>query len=140
MKGLKTYAPSQDKNKNFLNRKIKECISFYKIPNFSYKNLVVKAKYVDVIWFNSRNMLDSFFEIDFSTNFLNSFIKLSELQDFYSSFYIVSSKKRKKEFKEKISYNTFRDIKNRVEFVNFDYIANLHAKLNELYLFNSTIK
>jgi len=49
MKGLKTYVPSQDQNKNFLNRKIKEYISFYKIPNFSYKNLVGKAKYVDVL-------------------------------------------------------------------------------------------
>lgn len=60
-------------------------------------------------------------------------MKFNDLQDFYSNFYIVSAIERKREFESKISYRAFTEIKNRVKFIDYDFISNLHTKSFELH-------
>lgn len=96
IKGFKTYIPPQDKNKKFLNHSLTEIADIEKIFEFSYNEIVRRAKTVDVIWFNERNMPSSFFEVEHSTDIQNSLLKFDDLQDFFSDFYIVSSINRKK--------------------------------------------
>ncbi len=74
----------------------------------------------------------SFFEIEYSTDFQNSLSKFYDLQDFYSNFFIVSSKERKKEFNDKLNRMIFESIRKRVKFIDYEYIASVHAKLSEL--------
>jgi hypothetical protein len=132
LKGFETYIPPQDKNKLFLNKSLGEVASISLIFNFTYNNIVNRAKTVDVIWFNDRKLPDSFFEVERSTDIQNSLLKFNDLQDFYSRFYIVSAKERKREFDAKISYSAFKEIKGRVEFKDYGFISNLHAKSFEL--------
>ncbi len=99
---------------------------------FSYPEIIRKAKTIDVISFNSRKMLYSFFEIEHSTEIQNSLLKFYELQDFYSNFYIVGLPERRKEFETKIGYRTFNDIKERIRFNDYDFVPNLHTKSFEL--------
>ena len=57
-----------------------------KILDFSYSEIVNRAKTIDVIWFNERKLLSSVFEVEHSTDIQNSLLKFNDLQDFHSQF------------------------------------------------------
>lgn len=132
LKGYRTYIPPQDKNKKFLDRPLGSISQLSSILPFSYSEIVSRAKTIDVIWFNDRKMPYSFFEIEHSTDLQNSIIKFIDLQDFYSKFYLVCPINRKREFDRKIGYSAFHNIKERIKFLDYDLISNLHAKSFEL--------
>lgn len=132
MKKMITYVPPQDKNKLFLNKSLTSISKIDKIFDFSYKELVDRAKTIDVIWFNERKLLSSVFEVEHSTDIQNSLLKFNDLQDFNSEFYIVSSKVRKDEFLKKIHYSSFKDIKDRIKFIDYEFVSTLHTKMYEL--------
>ncbi|HQF41906.1 MAG TPA: hypothetical protein PK073_03255 [Ignavibacteriaceae bacterium] len=132
LKGYKTYIPQQDKNKMFLNNNLGSISTLDKILDFSYDKIVKRAKTIDVIWFNERNLPNSFFEVEHSTDIQNSLLKFNDLQDFYSNFYILGAAERKREFEQKISYSAFKEMKNRIKFVDYDFISALHTKSFEL--------
>lgn len=132
LKGLRTYIPPQDKNRLFLNATLGSISTLNSILEFSYSEIVNRARTIDVIWFNSRKLPDSFFEVEHSTDIQNSLLKFNDLQDFYSNFYIVSAIERKREFDTKINYMAFREIKRRVRFIDYDFLSNLHTKSFEL--------
>jgi hypothetical protein len=133
LRGMQTYIPPQDKNKLFLNSPLGSISTLNSILDFSYIEIVNRAKTIDVIWFNSRRMPNSFFEVEHSTDIQNSLLKFNDLQDFYSNFYIVSAAERKREFETKINYRAFTEIKNRIKFIDYEFISNLHTKSFELY-------
>lgn len=132
MKNLQTYVPMQDKNKKFLERPLKELAGLRKIHNFTYPNVLRHATTIDVVWFNKRNFPDAFFEVEHSTNILNSLTKFSELQDFFVKFHIVAAPIRKRKFEDIISKAIFLPIKDRVKFVDYTAIVKLHEKMSEL--------
>lgn len=132
LKGFETYIPSQDRNKLFLKKPLGEMSNITKIHEFSYPFFVNRAKTVDVIWFNDRKLLSSLFEVEHSTDIQNSLLKYNDLQDFYSQFYIVSAIERKQEFESKLRYSAFKAISNRVKFIDYKYVSDLHTKLSEL--------
>lgn len=132
MKNMLTYIPSQDKNKLFLNKPLNEISKIDKIFDFSYSSIVNRAKTIDVIWFNERKLLSSVFEVEHSTDIQNSLLKFNDLQDFNTRFYIVSSKQRKEEFIKKINFSSFKEIRERVKFIDYDFVSILHTKTFEL--------
>ena len=132
MKGLTTYVPAQDKNKLFLNKPLKEISTLDKLYGFTYQELVNRAKTIDVIWLNERKLLSSVFEVEHSTDIQNSLLKFNDLQDFNSQFYIVGSKIRNKEFLKKMNYSSFKEIKGRVKFIDYQFVSDLHTKMFEL--------
>ena len=90
LKGLSTFVPNQDKNKLFLDKPLKEITTVSDILEFTYPEVLRRAKTIDVIWFNNRKFPSAFFEIEHNTDFQNSFSKFIDLQDFYSEFFIES--------------------------------------------------
>jgi hypothetical protein len=48
--------------------------------------------------------------------------------------YIVSDKKRQREFFSKINFIGFKPIKNRIKFIAFEEVSRWHAKSYELML------
>jgi len=129
IKGYSTFIPNQDKNKLFLSQSLKEVASLNEIYQFTYPEIVRRANTVDIIWFNERKLPSSFFEIEHSTDIYNSLIKFSELQDFNSKFNIVCNIARKKEFDSKIESKVFIDIKERIKFISYDQISELHTNI-----------
>lgn len=122
LRNYKTFAPNQDKNKRFANHTIGDIRNLQSIPNYTYDNLVRRSSTIDVIWFNERNMPSSFFEVKYSTDFQNSLIKFSDLQDFNARMYIVADKKRYNEFQSKLQFNSFSGLRQngRVLFLSFE--------------------
>ena len=122
-----TWIPSQDKNREFLDRTLADVRSLESIPQFGYPDLVRRAQTVDVLWFNSRRMLDCLFEIEFSTDFQNSLHKFLDLQDYYANFIIVADETRKRQFEKRINQTGFEPIRDRVDFFNFESVSQLHS-------------
>jgi hypothetical protein len=123
MRKFNTYLPNQDKNKLFINRPLRELRSLKEIPGYSYENIVKRSSSIDVIWFNTRLMPHSIFEIEHSTDFQNSLIKFLDLQDFNTRMVIVADAVRKAEFDKKIEYYAFAALKNRVDFLRYDRLV-----------------
>jgi len=133
LKGYSTFRPNQDKNKQFLEKPLNKLSNMKDIFNFSYSKIVNRAKTVDVIWFNRRQMPISFFEVEHTTDFYNSLLKYIDLQDFYSKFYIIAPKSRNKEFLNKINNQAFDFIRNRIHFYDYEFVSQYHSKSFELF-------
>lgn len=123
MKHYTTYVPAQDQHKKFLEKPLVEICSTVQIPKFSYDQLTNRARTVDVIWFNERNMPNSFFEVEHSTDIQNSVTKFCDLQDFHSRFYIVAPQNRREQFRKVMDRTAFKDIRNRVFFHAYEEIS-----------------
>lgn len=132
IKGYETFIPNQDKNRMFLDKPLGQISTIETILPFSYNNLVKRAQNIDVIWFNDRKMPSSFFEVEHSTNLYNSFLKFSDLRDFYSSFCIVADEVRKREYDSKISSLSFKEIKDRVTFMSYERLSLVHTNTHKL--------
>lgn len=129
MQNRTTYVPAQDKNRLFIGKKLAEITDTTDIPSFTYENILRKAKTIDVIWFNERQMPSDFYEVEHTTDIKNSLSKFYELQDFSAKFYIVAATSRKKEFDDKLSVSMFDSIKERVKFLDYDRVAKKHEGL-----------
>ena len=126
-----TYVPAQDRHHCFIDKELGEIADITEIPAFTYENMLRKAKTIDVIWFNERRMPTHFYEVEHTTDIKNSLSKFYELQDFFSSFYIVAGKHREPEFKDKLDASIFNSIKNRVGFLSYDKVASFHSSLSQ---------
>ncbi len=121
MRKMQTFVPNQDKNKLYAKQKLGDIRTLQEIPNFSFDNIVQRISTVDVIWFNQRNMPDSLFEVEHSTDIQNSLLKFNDLQDFYTRMVIVADEHRHEEYKKKLDYSSFENLKQkgRVKFLNY---------------------
>lgn len=131
-KGFGTFVPNQDKNRLFLNKPLGEIATLETIYHFSYDLFIKRARTIDVIWFNERKMPSSFFEVEHSTDIYNSLIKFSDLRDFFSNFCIVADKARKREFEGKISASVFQELKNRISFMSYEELSEIHTNTYKL--------
>ena len=134
IKHLGTFIPNQDKNKLFLHEKLGDLRTLQELPKYSYESFVSRSSTIDVIWFNERNMPDSFFEVEHSTDIQNSLMKYSDLQDFYTRMFIVADEKRYEEYEKKFSYTSFSKMKNekRVAFLSYDELERQYRQTIEL--------
>jgi hypothetical protein len=129
LQGFQTYVPAQDRNKPFAEQKLGSVTTVSEFYEFTYPDILRKAKTIDVTWFNDRKYPNSAFEIEHSTDIHNSLLKFVELQDFRTKFYIVADSKRKAEFANKISFYAFSSIKPFIKFWDYDSVLDIHAKV-----------
>ncbi|MBI3583598.1 MAG: hypothetical protein HY096_06555 [Nitrospinae bacterium] len=131
LKGLKTFAPNQDKNKKFIDRSLGDLRTLDVLPDFSYPNLIQRSSTIDVIWFNERKMPHSFFEVEYSSDFERSLLKFNDLQDFYSRMVVVADTSKKKEYESKIKYSSFKNLteNNRVQFLDYEALNKQYENL-----------
>ena len=121
--GYQTYVPNQDRKHLFLETPLGDMSTVESIPAFTYTEIVKRAKTIDTIWFNERNLPHSFFEVEHSTDIQNSLAKYYELQDFSARFCIVAPKHRKNQFEDLIGRSIFRSIQDRVVFMSYEDVA-----------------
>ncbi|MBQ8867622.1 MAG: hypothetical protein IJ013_07880 [Bacteroidaceae bacterium] len=127
-----TYVPAQDQNRKFIGQRLGDITDTIKLPAFTYDKLMKRAKTIDVIWFNERLMPSNFYEVEHTTDIKNSLSKFYELQDFYAGFHIVADAVRKKEFEDKLHVSMFRDIEERVKFVDYNRVVNMYEGLTKV--------
>ncbi len=125
-----TYVPPQDQHRLFLDKELGDLTDHRLIPQFTFETLLRKARTIDVIWFNERSMPTHFYEVEHTTDIKNSLSKFYELQDFFSSFYIVANSYRESDFNDKLNASIFSPINKRVKFIAYDKVASLHSNLS----------
>lgn len=130
LQGFQTYVPAQDRNKTFAEQKLGNVTTLSEFYEFTYPNVLRRAKTIDVTWFNERKYPNSVFEIEHSTDMQNSLLKFVELQDFRMKFYIIADTIRQAEFENKISFYAFSSIKPFVKFWDYDSVLDIHAKVS----------
>lgn len=128
----KTYIPAQDQNRKFIGLRLGDISDTTELPEFTYKELMKRAKTVDVIWFNERNMPSNFYEVEHTTNIKNSLSKFYELQDFYAGFYIVADASRRKEYEDKLHVSMFRAIEKRIKFLEYHQVAEMYEGMSRV--------
>lgn len=127
-----TYIPAQDKSRLFVDRRLGDITDTTVLPAFTYERLLRKARTVDVIWFNEREMPSHFYEVEHTTDIKNSLSKFYELQDFSAGFYIVADICRKKEYEDKIHVSMFKAIESRVRFLNYEQVSAMYTSLRKI--------
>jgi len=112
-------------NKEFYNVRAGLCelVSLSEIYKFSYEDIVKRAKTIDTIWFNERNLPNSFYEVEHSTDFKNSLNKFYELQDFNARMFIVADKMRQREYESILRANIYEQIAQKVKFASYEDIS-----------------
>ena len=126
MQGYKTFTP--DKSGLFVKKKLDEIMGIKEVPKFTFDKIIQTTKYIDVIWFNERNFPYQVFEVEHSTNFINSLVKFTDLQEFRVKMTIVAPERRKKFEQEKNRF-AFEAISDRVEFYSYDQVEKEYKKL-----------
>ncbi len=127
-----TYVPAQDQNRLFIDKKLGEITDTTELPDFTYDTLKRKARTIDVIWFNERNMPSDFYEVEHTTDIKNSLTKFYELQDFNAGFFIVADSSRKKEYEDKLHVSMFSTIEKRVRFLNYKQVVEQYEGLKKV--------
>ncbi len=135
LKKLNTFVPNQDKNKLFLNQPLGNIRTINHLPPFSYESIIQRASTIDVIWLNERNMPHSFFEVEHSTDIQNSLLKFNDLQDFFVRMVIVADKIRRAEYETKIKYSSFKQIQQRIKFLEYETLTKQYETLVEQQFF-----
>lgn len=128
----RTYVPAQDKNRMFLGKRLEDIADETSLPLFTYDSLLKKAKTVDVIWFNVRNMPSDFYEVEHTTDIKNSLAKFYELQDFHAGFHIIADIHREREFEDKLNVSMFDPIKDRVNFIDYERVATMYEGMTKV--------
>ena len=129
---MTTYVPAQDQNRLFVDRKLGEITDTTNLPDFTYEDLKRRARTIDVIWFNERQMPSDFYEVEHTTDIKNSLSKFYELQDFHAGFFIVADASRKKEYEDKLHVSMFSPIEKRVRFLNYAQVVDLYEGLKKV--------
>jgi len=132
MKHLETCVPSADQNKMYLDKRLKEIVTLERVYDFTYPEYLKKAKTIDVIWFNERRLPFAFFEVEHTTNIEHSLVKFCEFQDYHAKFYIVAEEVKRGQFNALLERTTFKPLKGRVVFHNYENLASQHTKMCEL--------
>jgi len=137
MKGHLTFSPN--KNSLFLDKKIADIISIQNCPEFTYERVLQHVKYIDVIWFNTREFPSNVIEVEHSTSFRNSFLKFLELQDFATKMTIVAPTERREQFNREITRTTFETINKRVNFISYDDVEKMYSTSVALESFGNVL-
>lgn len=114
---------TNDKKWVFEGKTLGNLATIQTIPSFTYPNIIKDSvRFADVIWFNERYFPSHIYEVEHSTDFRDAFIKFMELQDFQTRFICISEENRTSKFQLEINKNSFKSIKNRVEFKTYEEI------------------
>ena len=127
-----TYVPAQDKNRLFLDKKLGDITDTLELPDFTYDVLKRRARTIDVIWFNERQMPSVFYEVEHTTDIKNSLSKFYELQDFNAGFFIVADVSRMKEYEDKLHVSMFKAIEDRVKFLDYTRVVSMYEGLKKV--------
>jgi len=131
LEGYGTVVPAQDKNRLYLEKKLSQVTSLSKIPDFTFQEIMRYARTVDVVWLNERKLPLRFYEVEITTDMIKSLNKFVELQDFNSEFFVIADRTRLREFEQKISMRSYKDVNKRVIFRDTDWVVKSYENVLE---------
>lgn len=129
----KTY--TSDANKSFDNKNLKDLCELHQIPEFTYKELKSIISKSDVIWFTKSKLPfpKYIYEVESTTDFTKSMLKMYQMVDFEAKFVLVASSKKKPIFDNRLEREPFDSVKDKFSFRSFDDVTKLYFSSVEHY-------
>jgi len=126
---------TSDLNKRFDGKRLSELCGITEVPDFTYRELKALISKHDAIWFTKARLLfpKYIFEVELTTDFTNSMLKMYQLLDYDTKFVLVASGKRKKIFIDRINKEPFAREKDRFKFRSFENVVKLYFNSVEHY-------
>lgn len=124
-----------DLNKSFDGKKLKELCGTTAIPDFTYSELKTLISKSDTVWFTKSRLLfpKYIFEVESTTDFTNSMLKMYQLLCFDTRFILVASENRKETFSERLKREPFTAVKDKFSFRSFENVTKLYFSSVEHY-------
>jgi hypothetical protein len=126
---------TSDLNKSFDGKKLSELCGITNIPDFTYPELKTLISKSDTIWFTKSRLLfpKYIFEIESTTDFTKSMLKMYQLLNFDAKFILVASEKRRSIFTNRIRKEPFINEANKYSFRSFEDVVKLYFNSVEHY-------
>jgi hypothetical protein len=130
---------TSDLNKSFDGKKLNELCGITKIPDFTYPELKSLISKSDAIWFTKSRLLfpKYIFEVESTTDFTKSMLKMYQLMNFDAKFFLIASEKRRNLFLDRISKEPFNKDNQKYSFRSFEEVVKLYFNSVEHYEFKS---
>lgn len=124
-----------DKNKVFDGKVLGSICHLKEIPEFTYEELKNTAAKSDVIWFSKSKLPfpKVVFEVESTTDFTNSMLKMFQLIHYDANFVLIAYKQKESTFLDRLSKEPFEKVKNKFSFRSFEDVANLYFTAAQHY-------
>ncbi len=105
------------------------------VPDFTYHELKSLISKCDTIWFTKARLPfpKCIFEVESTTDFINSMFKMYQLVDFDAKFVLVASQRRETIFTNRINKEPFVKHKSKFWFRSFEDVGRLYFNSVEHY-------
>lgn len=111
-----TYTP--DKSKEYKGEKLGDISTLKEIPHFTYPRILDTVREVDVIWFK-----DDFprycFEVEHTTDISKGLLRLYQIKELPSKFFIVAPSSRVSKFETEIRKDPFYRVRGKYTFRSY---------------------
>lgn len=126
---------TSDLNKSFDGKRLGELCSMTELPDFTYPELKALISKSDVIWFTKTRLPfpKYVFEVESTTDFISSMLKMYQLVNFDAKFILVASERRKSIFANRINKEPFNKEKHKFSFRSFEDVTQLYFNSVEHY-------
>ncbi len=126
--GYETY--TADPSSDFDGKKLGSIASLAQVPQFTYPDLQKQSTKIDVLWFRKntkRPFPKAAFEVENTPEFRRSLLKLYQLRDFKTDFYLVADESKKSLFNSRLDNDPFNQHKGDFLFRSFNQVTDLYV-------------
>ncbi len=126
---------TSDRNKSFDGKRLGELCGIASIPGFTYPELTSIISKSDTIWFTKSRLLfpKYIYEVESTTDFTNSMLKMYQLLDFDARFVLVATGRRNNVFLDRVKREPFVKEAHRFSFRSFEDVVELYFNSVEQY-------
>jgi hypothetical protein len=133
---------TSDRSRTFDGKRLGDLCRLQQVPSFTCSELVDTVSRCDVIWFShgQRPFPKFVYEVENTTNFVNSMHKMYQLKDIDARFVLVAPEARRSEFLQRLKDEPFSGVSSRYTFRSFEQVAEFyfscarHYELREAFL------
>ncbi|GBC92436.1 hypothetical protein HRbin15_00906 [bacterium HR15] len=124
-----------DQNRFFDGKRLGDLCRLQQVPPFTYPDLQSLVARCDVVWFGrTQQPFPKFiYEVEATTDFTNSLLKMYQLLDFNARFILVAPEKRRALFEQRLQQAPFAQVRQRFAFRPFEQVARFYFSCVEHY-------
>jgi len=134
--GYDTYAA--DPSCDFDGKPLGSIVSLQELPAFTgFADLLEQARRIDVLWLKKRTahaFPKAAYEVENTAEFRRAMLKLYQLRDFETQFYLIAADKKRALFESRLNDDPFFAIKGRFVFRTFDDVTHLYVAAVQHFL------
>lgn len=134
--GYDTY--TADPSTEFDGKPLSSIASLCELPSFTgFVDLLEQVKRIDVLWLKKRTTRafpKVAYEVENTPEFRCAMLKLYQLRDFKTDFFLIGEEKKRALFESRLSDDPFYEVKDRFVFRSFENITRLYSVAVEHFL------